>query len=253
MNIIVCVKEAVDLEQVRVNESTREPTLEGLPLEIEDLSKNAAEEAVRQKEQHGGTVVALAAGLPTLKKTIREVLAMGVDEARLVLHPSLATTDPPSIARILARAILQTEDYGLVLLGEGSADNFSGLVGPIISETLGLPGVTGVRELKIQNGVARCTRDLEDCYEVVEVLLPAVITVTSEINEPRLPSLTDVLKSSRKPVTELQDLGLKEENRTRRVKNIAPPSSRKGVLFQGEAGEAVKSLLEALRRDGVLT
>src|SRR3990170_4469238 len=105
MEIVVCVKEAVDLDQVRIDDNTREPKLAGLPLEIEDLSKNAVEAAIQLRNQHGGRVVVLSAGGQTLKKTIKEVLAMGTDEARLVVDARLANADEATVATILAKAV----------------------------------------------------------------------------------------------------------------------------------------------------
>lgn len=260
MNIIVCVKEAVDLAHVRINESTREPLLTGLPLEIEALSKNATEEAIRLKSKHGGKVVAISAGAASLRKTIKEILAMGADEAFLLTNPSFQNLDENGIAKLLAGAIARIGDYALVLLGEGSADNYSGLIPSKLSEMLQMPCVTSVRELTTDSGEALCVRDLEDRYEVVEVPLPAIIAVTNEINEPHLPSLTDILKASKKPVQELspEDLGLDESyvgettNLVQRIKTIAPGVSRRNVIFQGDLDEQVINLLASLFREGAI-
>ena len=260
MDIVVCVKEAVDLDQVRIDDNSREPKLTGLPLEIEDLSKNAVEAAIQLRNQQGGRVVVLSAGGQTLKKTIKEVLAMGTDEARLVVDARLANADEATVATILAKAVDKLGAFDLLLLGEGSIDNYAGQVAPKLSEILGVPGVTGVREISIEGGVARCTRDLEDCYEVVEVALPAVVSVTNEINEPHLPSLTDILKAGKKPVQEwtasdlgLDDQGISTGKLVQRTRNIAPRVSRKGVVYEGSPEDVVKSLLDSLLKDGAIT
>lgn len=260
MNIVVCVKESVDLEQVRINEATREPMLAGLPLEIEDLSKNAVEEALKLKDQYGGRVLAIALGPPSLKKTVKEVLAMGVDEAWLLTHPSFQSCDESAVAHSLAQAIKKAGDFDLVLCGEGSADNYSGIIGPTLSELLGIPAVTTVRELAVEDGTVRATRDLEDGYEIVQAPLPAVITVTGEINTPHLPSLTEILKAMQKPIKELgpQDLDMAENEigegarRVRRLKSVAPKVSRKNVIFEGTLDEGIKNLLESLLREGAI-
>ncbi len=261
MNIIVCVKEAVDLAHVRINESTREPLLAGLPLEIEALSKNATEEAIRVKGKHGGKVVAISAGAASLRKTIKEVLAMGADEALLLTGPSFESLDENGIAKVLAGAIAGVGDYSLVLLGEGSADNYSGLIPSKLSEMLEIPCVTGVRELTTDGSVAFCVGDREDGYEVVEVPLTAIIAGRNETNVPHLPSLTDILKASKKPVQELgpEDLGLDESdiaettNLVRRIRTIAPSVGRRNILLEGDLDEQVTSLVASLLTEGAIS
>ena len=84
-------------------------------------------------------------------------------------------------------------------MGEGSADNYSGQVGPRLAEILGLPQVTYVSSLEVENDTIKAVRNLDDCFENVEVGTPAVVSVVSEINEPRIPSVTQILKAGKKP------------------------------------------------------
>ncbi|TAK34859.1 MAG: electron transfer flavoprotein beta subunit/FixA family protein [Chloroflexota bacterium] len=260
MEFVVCVKQAVDLDQVRIDDNTGEPKLVGLPLEIEDLSKNAVETAIHLRTQHGGRVVVVSAGGQTLKKTVKEVLSMGADEARLVVDERLADADEAAVATVLAKAVERIGAFDVLLLGEGSIDNYAGLIAPTLSELLGVPGVTGVREISIEGGIARCVRDLEDRYESVEVQLPAVVSVTTEINEPHLPSLTDILKAGKKPVQEwtVNDLGLDAQRiavdkLVQRTRNVAPRISRKGITYEGATEDVVKCLLDSLLKDGAIT
>ena len=87
MNIIVCVKQTYDLQQVRIRKETRQPILENVPLTLGNIDKNALEEAVRIKEKSGGKIIAISAGPESLEETIKEALAMGADEAILVMAP----------------------------------------------------------------------------------------------------------------------------------------------------------------------
>lgn len=139
MRIIVCLKQVPDLQQIRIKRDTCEPVLEGVPLLFGDMDKNALEEAVRIVEKEGGKVTALALGSPKLRDTIKEALAMGADEAVLLIDPAFQGSDTMTTAKILARAIEKIGPYDLILCGEGSTDNYSGQVPSRLAEILGLP------------------------------------------------------------------------------------------------------------------
>jgi len=255
MDIIVCVKQIVDLKQLRFQRETREPILEGLPWVISDVDKNALEAAVRLKEAVGGTVTVLSLGsTPKLKETIKEALAMGADSATLIIDPALAGNGPAATAEVLARAIQKIGRYDLLLLGEASADNYSGQVGPRLAERSGLPQVTFAIEIEPVDGHLRITRSLEDSLEIVEAPLPVLVTVLNEINAPRIPALTQILRAGRKPMTEWKaaDLGFASAPAplTHIISNAAPKSTRKGQIYSGD--EAVDRLVDALVREGVV-
>jgi electron transfer flavoprotein alpha/beta subunit len=255
MNIIVCMKQVIDLEQIRIKPDSRQPVVEGLPFLFGDFEKCALEEAVRIKEKHGGKVTALAAGAPKLKDTIKEALAIGADEAVILTDPAFQDSDTMGSARLLAQAIAKIGEYDLILLGDGSADNYSGEVPPRLAELLGLPQVASVREIEVLEGRVQAVRDLEDALEVVEVDLPAVIAVTSELNTPRLPPLSAILKAGRKPLHTWgpQDVGVTADevgaaaSAVEVLSNLAPVQDRKGIMVEDEA-----ALIKALQQGGVL-
>ncbi|MGI6514944.1 MAG: electron transfer flavoprotein subunit beta/FixA family protein [Syntrophomonadaceae bacterium] len=254
MNIIVCVKQTVDLQQVRVRKETREPVFDNVPLTIGNIDKNALEEAVRIREKVGGKVIAVSAGSEQLADTIKEALAMGADEAILVVSPEFEGADSGVAAAALAKAIGRVEDYSLILLGEGSADNYSGQVGPRLAEILGLPQVTYVSSLEVENDTIKAVRNLDDCFENVEVGTPAVVSVVSEINEPRIPSVTQILKAGKKPkeVFKPEDLGIEITRSIDTLSNLAPEQDRKRILFQEGADKDVASLAAALEAEGLV-
>ncbi|TLN05619.1 electron transfer flavoprotein beta subunit/FixA family protein, partial [bacterium] len=144
------MKQVVDLQQIRIKRDTREPVLDGLPVLFGDMDKNALEEAVKIKEKHGAKVTVLSAGSGKLKDTILEALAMGADEACVVVDPACEGSDTASSAMTLAKAIEKISPYDLILVGEGSADNYSGQIGSRLAEILNIPQVTYVRELLIE-------------------------------------------------------------------------------------------------------
>jgi len=267
MNIIVCMKQVIDLEQIRIKPNTREPVIEGLPLLFGDFEKCALEEAVRIKEKHGGKVTALAVGSPKLKDTIKEALAIGADEAIILTEPIFQDSDAMGSAKILAKAIEKIGEYDLILLGDSSADEYSGEIPPRLAELLDLPQVGFVREIEFladsdqmpETKKLRVVRDLEDALEVIEVDMPAVIGVTSELNTPRLAPLSAILKASRKPLHEWgpDEIGVAldevEANASvvEVLSNLAPVHDRKGNIYK-DAEEGVEEVVKALQKEGVL-
>jgi electron transfer flavoprotein beta subunit len=259
VNIIVCMKQISDLKYIRIKD--RRPILDGGPLIFGDMDRNALEEAVSIKEKVEGTkVIALALGSAKLKETIKAALAIGADEAVLLTDPLFADSDAAGTAKALAKAIEKIKTYDLVLCGEGSTDNYSGQVGPRLAEILDLPQITYVRKLDIDGKKLRAVRNTEESFEVVETEMPALVTVATEINQPRLALLKDILKAGKKPVQEWKatDLGFSANEIGAKgkveevVSNLAPEQERKQMLFEGELKEVVQNLFNALTKEGVL-
>jgi electron transfer flavoprotein beta subunit len=251
MDIIVCMKLVPDLKHIRIKRETREPILEGLPQVWGDMDKNALEEAIRLREKHGGKVVVLAAGGGKVRDAMLEALAMGADEGILVVDPALQTADTAAIARVLAAAVGRVPRFDLILAAEGSTDGYSGQVGPRMAELLSLLQITFVRELSVDGGRLRAVRSLEESFEVVDCALPALVTVTQEINTPRLPPLTAILRASRKPqrILSLSDVGMTDlAPVVARLSNLAPVQERRNILLEGP--DAVENLAAALEREG---
>ncbi len=257
MDIVVCVKTNPDLQMVRVK--NREAVVEAVPYKLGDLDKNALETAVQLRDAVGGTVtaVSVAEGNRKIRETIKEALAMGADSAAVVDDPALAGADPAAVAAVLAAAIKKLPACDLVLFGEGSTDNYSGQVGPRVAELLGVPQVGFARKVEAVDGAVRCERSMDEMIETLEVALPAAVTVVSEINEPRIPSLMHIMKAKSKPVEEwnLADLGLDAgavAARREIVSNLAEEQDRKHVLFEGSAAEQADAFVNALIKEGVL-
>ena len=234
--------------------------LEGLPVLFGDFDKNALEEAVRIKEKHGGKVGVLSVGSSKLKETVLEALAMGADEAYVVIDTACEGSDTAASAATLAAAVRKISSYDLILVGEGSTDNYSGQIGSRMAELLGIPQVTYVRELTIEGNGVTAVRDIESALEVVKAQVPLLISVTSEINKPRRAPLAQILRASRKPLTvwTLKDLGIdvntvgRAASAIQVVSNVAPEQERKRVIFEGDLDEAVGKLVDALRKEAAL-
>lgn len=195
MDIIACIKQIYDLGQIKIDTATRRPLTDGVARKLSDFDKNALEEAVRIKEKHGGKVLALIGGT---KDAAKEALAMGADEATVYS----ADTDSLGTASFLA-GIIQEMKYDLIICGEASIDEYSFQTGPRLAQTLGIPVLTYARKMEIKDGEVIAERDLENRYEIAKAKIPALVTVTKEINEPRIPTLLQILGASKKKMTEI--------------------------------------------------
>ena len=260
MHVIACMKQTIDLQQIRIKRDTREAILEGAPFLFGDMDKNALEEAVKIKEKHGAKVTVLSVGGAKLKDGILEALAIGADEACIVMDPACEGSDTSSSAMTLAEAIRKIGAFDIILVGEGSADNYSGQIGSRLAEILHVPLISFVRELSIENNVVTAVRDMEAALEVVKAKTPLVISVTAEINKPRRAPLAQILRASRKPLNAwtLKDLGIDAAkvgptaSAIQVVSNLAPEQERKGIIIEADADEAVEKLVNALRKEGAL-
>ena len=235
MNIVVAMKQIPDLQQIRIR--NRQPVLDGAPFTFGIIDRNALEAGVRIKEEIGGKVIIVSAGDEELDDTVKEALAAGADEAVLVIDSVLNGAESSFTAKILAEVISKLEDVDLILFGEGSGDNYSGQVGSRVAELLGLPQVGYVKSIVTKdNNLAQITRSLEHCDEQVEVELPAVVTVIADINQPRIPSVSQILKAGKKPrnriTPEQLNLERKEENKVVTISNLAPVNERKQVIIK---------------------
>jgi len=241
MNIVVAMKQIPDLRQIRIRNG--QPVLEDVPLTFGNIDKNALEAGVQLKEALGGKVTVVAVGSAALEDTIKEALAAGADEACLVLDDGLENSDSARSADLIARVIKGLEKVDLVLLGEGSGDNYSGQVGSRVAGILELPQASYARSIAVNGHKATVVRSLEDCEEVLEIELPLVLSVLADINEPRLPSVSQILKAGRKP-KEILDMEVLNGVLVKTLSNQAPRMQRKqsavqsvGELIQALAGE----------------
>ena len=185
---------------------------------------------------------------------------MGADSAYIVIEPNVKGVDTNATSKVLEAAVRQIGEYDVIISGEMTLDSLSSQIGPRLAELLDLPQVTYVKEYELSEGSVRAVRDLETVDEVVEAPLPAVITVVREINEPRIPSLMNIMKAKRKPQTiwSLSDLGLSlEEVKAQsyvKIKEVtAPLVARKQVKIEADTiEEAAVKLAAAIREEGIL-
>lgn len=258
--IVVLLKDIVDLNEVKIHPSTRQPRIEGVKRRISDLDKRALEAAIQLKEKGGGEVVSLSVGGSKTRMTMLEALAMGADASYILNDEGLVGIDALATSKVLKAALEKVGDFDLLLCGEMSLDSLSAQVGPRLAELLDLPQVTYVKHLEFVDGRLRAERDLEDMDEVVEVALPAVVSVVREVNEPRMPSLMNIMKAKRKPTEEWNSeaLGLSVEeiracSSVEVVRVEAPLVERKRMVIEADTvEEAAMKLAEAIVAERVL-
>lgn len=254
MRVAVCVKQAVDETELKIDQSGT-PLLEGSPAKMSTFDKSAVEEAVRIKSSRGGEVTVFTVGNADARRTIKEALAMGADKGVHVLA-EFGTVDTLGTARLLAGAIKMAGGFDLVLCAEGSSDTYTGQVPPMLAELLSLPFVGYARKVVFNDHVVNVEQSLEDSVTSVECALPLVVSVVSEINEPRYPTLIQIMQASKKPLMEvprdtLGPAGFSGGN-VGVVSMSGKPMNRKRIIFEGSPEEAAKKLVEALVSEGVI-
>ena len=257
MNIVVCVKHVPDTE------STIRVTPDGTGVETADLNfvlnpydEYAVEEAVRLKENlEGSKVTAVCIGPQDATKSIRTALAMGADEGLHILDQECQRFDGIATAGILAKA-LKDLDFDIIFCGKQAVDDDMGQAGPALAEMLELPCVSVVNrfELSDDQRTATVERQVEGANEVVEVVLPAVLTAQKGLNEPRLPSLPNIMKARKKPLRTVSpaDLGFTADDLKAQVEVIrflVPPKRKPGKLLEGSSEEMVEELVRLLKEE----
>ncbi|MEE9554758.1 MAG: electron transfer flavoprotein subunit beta/FixA family protein [candidate division Zixibacteria bacterium] len=224
-------------------------------LAVNPFDEYAVEEAIRIKEKIGGATIAITFGGPDSVSVLRDVLALGIDEAYQVQSDNYSSTDPQSNARALAACIQKIGDVDLVLTGKSASDDDSGLVGPAVAGQLDWPQISYVKKIeKIEDSSLIAWRTTDSGHDVVESSLPAVCSVVKEINEPRLPSLKGKMKAKKAQITSftLQDLGV-EPTPIIKIKSIeAPPPRPQGEILQGETDEVIEALYRKLKDDKLI-
>jgi electron transfer flavoprotein beta subunit len=203
MNMIVCVKQVIDPEappaSFKIDPATNKvvPPL-GVPPVVDPYGEYAVEAALKIKDALGGKITALSLGINLLRDVIKKPLSMGADELILLEDDAFIEGDSWATAYALAMAIKKIGEYDIILCGREASDSNAGQVGSGIAETLGLPSVTLAKKIDVTDGKARVERVTADGYEVVEVSLPALITVSNEIGEPRYPTIKGIMAAKKK-------------------------------------------------------
>jgi len=216
-----------------------------VPVKISTYDKNAIEEAIRIKEATGGKAIGITVG-NTDRKSIREALAMGLDE---VIAITAQYVDVKNTALLIAEQARQLNP-NLIIFGESTTDSSTGSLGGYVAGVLEYPYVSYVKKLKIEGKKLILERALMPYYEKVEVEMPAVISVTGEINVPRIPTVRQIMEASKKVIKEIK---VNNINNSAKIQSIKPYTvTRKKIIIEKPIDEAVEILLQYLKKEGVL-
>ncbi len=210
MNIVVCVKYVPDAQSDRGFNEDNTTDREGVEGLLSELDEYAVEQALQIVEAGEGEVTVLTIGPADAAEAVKKSLQMGADKGVHVSDDAIAGSDALATSLVLAEAIKKIGTPDIVLTGMASTDGTMGVVPAMLAERLGLPQVTYASELTVDGGVAKIRRDGDTASETIEAPLPALISVTDQINEPRYPSFKGIMAAKKKPVEEwsLSDLGV---------------------------------------------
>jgi electron transfer flavoprotein alpha subunit len=261
MNIAVCIKWVPVVSRMKFDAETRRILREGVPSEVNNWDIVAVQRASELRDAFGGNVTAITMGPPQARDGLARCLAQGADDALHINDRALAGSDTLATSRALAAA-LSRGNYDLILFGNFSVDAETGQVGPEVAEMLGLPQITGASKLDIVGGTTvRAERNLDDAVEVLEVALPAVVTVADGVASDTFPGREALTAAKERDIPELSiaDIGLTPadvgaDGSPTRVSEIRIQESTREPLIIEEVPveDAAAQVVALLKERGVL-
>ncbi len=262
MDIIVCVKHIPETAEaeITIDKSRKRIETEDLVFDINEWDDYALEEAVLLKEKLGGSVTAVTVGSEEADSTLRKCLARGADRAIRLTDKAFEGSDGYATAKILHSAIKDLP-HDLILTGAQAGDDGYAQVGVTLAELLGIPHATMVKKIELTEDQVRVNRELEGgLEEIVEVKLPALLTIQTGINEPRYVSIMGIRRARKKEikVLGLSDLGLKEDEVGESgswitvERMFVPPVEKEVEILEGTSDEVTSKITEILRARGLI-
>jgi electron transfer flavoprotein beta subunit len=211
------------------------------------------EAALLLKAAHGGEVTVVSMGPEPAQEAVRRALSMGADRSILVTDDALRGADALITARVLAAAIKRV-DYDIVIAGVESTDGYTGTMPSSLAEFLGLPQLTFANAVEVEDGVVSVHRQTSSGYHVVECSLPALVTVTAGVNEPRYPSFKGIMAAKKKPQEQLSladlSLGAGQLSSNQRVEELTSEEERRAgevVADDGQGASRIADFLQAAK------
>lgn len=244
MKIVVPVKRVVDYNvKIRVKPDGSGIDLANVKMSMNPFDEIAVEEAVRLKEKSGAKeVVVVSIGSTKAQETLRTALSIGADRAILIETPEGVAIEPLAVAKLL-KAVVEAEKPDLVILGKQAIDDDCNQTGQMLASLLDWPQGTFASKVVPEAGSVTVTREVDGGLETVKLKLPAVVTTDLRLNEPRYPSLPNIMKAKKKPldVKKPEDMGVDISPRLKVLKTTEPPTRKAGVKV-GSVAELVQKL-----------
>lgn len=256
MNIIVCIKQVPNTNEVKIDQKTGTLIREGVPTIINPDDKHALIEAVKIKNKHNGKITVISMGPRQTEEALREALALGADEAILLCDNAFAGSDTWATANALGSSIKTIGNYDLLLFGRQAIDGDTAQVGPQVAEFLNLPQITYAQKVEVEEKKVRVERQLEDGYEIIESNLPCLITCVSEINEIDYPSLRGIKEAYRNKEVKVWNVDDAKADKskigllsspTAVKKSFTPPAKGQGQILKGTTRDVAKKIVSILR------
>ena len=246
MKVLVAVKRVVDFNvKIRVKSDGSGVELANVKMSMNPFDEIAVEEVVRLKEKGKVTeIVAVSVGPIKSQETIRTALSMGADRGLLIETPEGQAIEPLSVAKIL-KGVIDAEKPAFVILGKQAIDDDCNQTGQMLAALLGWPQATFASKLVIEGDAALVTREVDGGLETLKLKLPLVVTTDLRLNEPRYPSLPNIMKAKKKPldVKKPADYGVDISPRLNVLKTVEPPGRKAGVRV-ANAAELIAKLKE---------
>jgi electron transfer flavoprotein beta subunit len=247
MKVLVAVKRVVDFNvKIRVKSDGSGVELANVKMSMNPFDEIAVEEVVRLKEKgQVQEIVAVSIGPVKSQETIRTALSMGADRGILVETPEGQAIEPLSVAKIL-KGVIDAEKPAFVILGKQAIDDDCNQTGQMLAALLGWPQGTFASKIVIEGETVHVTREIDGGLETLKLKLPAIMTTDLRLNEPRYPSLPNIMKAKKKPLETKKpsDYGVDPAPRLKVLKTTEPPGRKAGVKV-ADAAELVAKLKEA--------
>ena len=199
MKIVVFVKQVPNTDDVQLDPKTGNLRRDGVESILNPMDANGVEAALQLKAKFGGTVCVVTMGLPMASAVLKKCLAMGADEAYLLTDRPFGGADTLATSYTLAQAAKKIGDYDLLICGRLATDGDTAQTGPAIASWLEVPQITLASSMEVEDGWVICDRKINGMVQKVKAKLPALVTVTGDLNKPRYPKPIDIMKANKKP------------------------------------------------------
>ncbi|WP_027855610.1 electron transfer flavoprotein subunit beta/FixA family protein [Marinobacterium litorale] len=245
MKVLVSVKRVIDYNvKVRVKADNSDVDLANVKMALNPFCEIAVEEAIRLKEAGVATeVVVVSIGPKAVQEQLRTAMALGADRAIQIDTDELP--EPLNVAKLLAK-VVEEEQPGLVILGKQSIDSDNNQTGQMLAALTGRPQGTFASAVKVEDGKARVTREVDGGLKTVALELPAIVTTDLRLNEPRYAKLPDIMKAKKKPldVKTPADLGVELKTHITQLKVESPAQRQAGIKV-----DSVDALVDKLQNE----
>ena len=260
MNIVVCVKQVPDTNEVKLDPVTGTLIRDGVPSIMNPDDKAGLEAALELKDATGAHITVVSMGPPRADDVLREALAMGADEAILVTDRAFGGADTWATSTTIAAAVKML-DYDLIITGRQAIDGDTAQVGPQIAEHLNIPNVSYAEDIKVEGDSVIVKRQYEDRYHTIKVQMPCLVTALGEMNTPRYMTpggIFDAYRTDEVKVWTLENIDVDTSNiglkgsPTRVFKSFPKALKPAGTVVQLDPQESADFLLEKLKEKFII-